>query len=151
VSRKISVLIALGLFLLFYLTVGVPWLVGLVESRGILVAFPIFLGVYAVVAYLLGAVVGHGPRALVLFVLIFLLGDIWAPPLLVGTNGEIPPLPAQQLASDVFFFTLFTSQGVPVQVAWWLTYLVVPVLIAAILVSEIRSRAVSRFIPQVML
>jgi tryptophan-rich sensory protein len=151
VNRKIAVIAALGVFLLLYLTVGVPWLVGLVEARGILTAFPIFLGVYAVVAYMLGAVVGHGPRALVLFVLIFLLGDIWAPPLLVGQNGEVPSLPAQQLASDVFFFTLFTSQGVSVQAAWWLTYLVVPILIATVLVFEIKSRAVSRFIPQVML
>ena len=121
-NRKLSVIIAIAASLLIYLVIGVPWLISLVETNGILVAFPVFLLFYSIFAYLIGAVVKQGPRAFALFLFAFLLGDIIMPPILVSMSGAIPPLASQQLASDVFFFTLYTNFGAPVVLAYWLTY-----------------------------
>ncbi|KUO40648.1 MAG: hypothetical protein APZ16_04525 [Candidatus Hadarchaeum yellowstonense] len=149
--KKLYTIVAVAVFLFLYIQVGIPFLSRLVQSNGVLVAFPIFLLMYGVFAYLAGAVAGQGPKAFVLFLLGFIAGDIWVPPILVGMNGQIPALPEQQLASDVFFFQLFRSWNFGVVEAWWLTYLVVPVIALAIFVFELRTGKVSKIIPRVML
>lgn len=149
--RKLYLFAGLAIFFVVYLTVGVPVLVSLVETHGILVAFPICLLVYAILAYVLGAFVNKGPIAVVLFLFGFLLADIIAPPILVGTNGELPALASQQLSSDVFFYSAFVALGLSVTAAWWACYLGVPLLCAAVLIMELKKRAISRFIPNVML
>jgi len=149
--KKLYLFAGLGIFFIVYLTVGVPALINLTETNGVLVAFPIFLGVYAILAYFLGATVGHGPLALVLFMFGFLLADIAAPPLLVSSSGTIPTMASAQLSSDVFFFTLFICAGMSIATAWWSTYLIVPMVCAGIIILELKSRALSRYLPKMVL
>jgi len=150
-QRKLTVIIALAIGLVVYLTLGIPWFTGLVETNGILVAFPIFLSIYAIFAYIVGAMAaGRGAQVFVIFICAFLLGDILLPPLLVARNGQIPELPSQQLASDVFFFEAFTAMGFGVVAAYWMTYLLVPLLCAIILVLELKSKAFSRYLPNII-
>jgi hypothetical protein len=149
--KRVYVIVGMAAFLVIYLQLGVPMLANMVTTSGVLTAYPVFLLTYCAFAYLAGAVVGQGPKALVLFVLGFIAGDIWVPPILVGTNGQIPTLPEQQLASDVFFFQLFRSAGFGVAEAWWLTYFAVPVLAISVFVFELKTSAISRVIPRVML
>jgi len=149
--KKLYLFVGLAIFFVIYLTAGIPFLINLVETRGVLVAFPVYLGIYAIFAYVVGGIAGKGPMALVLFVFGFLLADIWAPPIQVGMDGAIPPLASQQLASDVFFFTAFASMGLGITLSWWLTYLGVPLFCAAIVIMELKTRRISKFIPNVML
>jgi len=149
--NRLQLFTGLGVGFVLYLVIGVPALIRLTETNGVLVAFPIFLAIYAVFAYFVGAVAGHGPLAIVLFVFGYLFVDVIAPPLLVSQAGQVPTLASAQLASDVFFFTLFTSVGIGVTVAWWATYLLVPMSCAAIIILELKSRTLSRYLPKVML
>jgi hypothetical protein len=149
--RKLYWFAGLGVFFVVYLLIGIPALDSITQNNGVLVSFPIFLGIYAIFAYLLGAMVGHGPIAVVLFIFGYLLADIAAPPLLVSIAGAIPTLASAQLASDVFFFTIFTSIGIGVTASWWLTYLAVPMLCAGIIILELKGRVLSRYLPKMML
>jgi len=138
----------LALFLIVYLKVGVPYLSNLAVTNGVVIAYSLFLIFYAVFAYLAGAIVGKGPKALVLFLLVFLIGDLWVLPIMLPMNH--PPVgltPEQSLSSDVFLYQVYSSFGLSYAAIWWLIYLVTPLSLLGLLMLELKSNRLSRYIP----
>lgn len=146
--KKLYLLAGLGVFLLLYISFGVPFLTGMVETQGVLVAFPIFILIYAVIAYVAGGMIKKSGKALVVFIAGFLAADTIMPPLLVSASGEIPALASSQLASDVFFFSLFRSWGIATSISYYLTYIGVPLLMFLVLALELKRSAFSRYLPK---
>ena len=151
-NRKLSVIIAIAVFLVVYLSIGVPWVVGLARTHGTNTAFLVFLAFYCIFAYLAGAVVGRGPKALAMFITTFMIADIWLFPMMIPYSGPPSGLtPEQQISSDMFFYSIYTGAGFPHVLAWWATYLFTPLAFLVLFVYELKASIISRHIPRVML
>ena len=148
--KKLWILLVIGCLLFIYIQAGVPLLEEMVRTQGVLVAFPVFILIYALFAFFFGGFVGRSGKALVVFVAGFIGGDVIVPPILVSAAGDIPVLANQQLASDVFFFSIFRSWGISNLIAYYLTYIGIPLLMFAILALELRYSTFSRYLPKVM-
>ena len=150
--KRLYIIGAIAIFLMIYLKVGVPYISNLVVSSGVKVAFLVFLGFYCLFAYLAGAIIGRGPKALAIFITAFLVADIWLFPLMIPYDH--PPIgltPEAQISSDLFFYQIYTDAGVGHTGAWWLTYLFTPLAFLILFVYELKASVISRHIPRLMI
>ena len=144
---KLHIIIIIFAAILGYLFIGIPALNALTTSSGILVSYPIFLLSIIVFSMIIGKLVPTGKlgaKVFVIFLAGYLLLDILTPPLLVPFGSTPNLAPSQQMAGDMFFYTLFTSFALPHLISWILTYIFISLLLVVIMIFEIGQSRISR-------
>jgi hypothetical protein len=133
-----------------YVFIGIPLLTQIVSSQGVMVGYPLEIVAVLVLAYLFAGYLLKSRKLFVLFMIVFLVQDIITPPIMIPLSGATQLDAGQQVAGDVFLYTLFTSQGLNHITSWLLTYLIVPILLLILLAYELRTNRLSALIPHVI-
>lgn len=138
--------VAIILMILFYF-VGIPTLNKIVLTFGVLVTYPIFLTLVAIISYLIGAVVYKGwVGALVGPIVAFVVDDL-APPYMLPVNVAPVLTPEQAFASDVFLYEI-GRQLLNWTHAWSraLAYLIIPSSIVITLIIFLKRKQIKEAI-----
>lgn len=134
--------IAFSIAVTLFVTLGYLLLNNLVIKYGVLIAYPVFLVMFLAGSYMLGSTIRHGLKSALVLFFIFITSDIIIPPMMIPLFNPTTLAPVQSLASDVFFYTLFTAKLHLVHyAAWALTYIAVPslcILLLALFLSKGR-------------
>lgn len=107
-----------------------PFLEKIADNEGIvigtLVAFFVFFGVYFGLFVILGNDISKGARnALTLLILYIILGT-WDYPMVIPRSGVINLEASQSISSDLAFYLIFISLGIPHGIARAITYILIP-------------------------
>lgn len=139
--------------LVLWLTIGIRFFNWLNKETGPVVSYGLFLLGWGVLFGFTGASLGNGGRGLTwmaLSIAVFIIGDTVVPPILIPYDGATRLTGEQALASDVFFYSIFTAIGLPHQVSWVLTYFGAPVTAVLVVVYTARYSAARRRIKGIM-
>lgn len=130
IGREEQILIGLLLVLSFWFLFGMDMFNGLLTSN-FLVGYIMFISVYVFLTfrYILGWEVNG--KQFISLILIFLALDIVIYPILIPKTGLSALSPEQMASSDVFIYSLLPAV-LPHMARYYLTYVVVPVILLAI-------------------
>ena len=136
---------AVGLLIWFFAII--PYFANLSVTHGIILSFSLFLAL----SYLYFRVVFKTTRMptkhLALFVWSYIVIDIIQPPKLITMASDTALLtPEQAFASEVYFYNIFTSLGLPHASAWYLTYFGIPILALAILMLHYSGKPLDKIV-----
>lgn len=148
---KIYMLAVLAIILGLYVFIGIPVLTQIVSTQGILIGYPLEIIAVLILIYLFAAELLKSRKLFVIFMLAFLFQDIVTPPIMIPFAGPTALAPAQQVAGDVFLYTIFTQQMLlPHMAAWLLTYFIIPLILLAAIAYELGTSRLSKLVPVVL-
>lgn len=145
------IIIGIAAILAAYLLVGVPILTSIVEKQGILAGYPLEILAVLLLAYMFAGYLIRNRRLFVLFMLVFLLQDIVTPPFMIPIEGVTKLAPGQQIAGDVFIYTVATQIfALPHLAAWLITYFIIPLMLLVAIAYELKTKRLSMLVPHII-
>jgi hypothetical protein len=139
-KTKAGQITALAVGLLFYIAYIVPFLENLVQTQGILIAYPLFLFSVSAFSVMIGKVSFSRKVpfiAIIIFMLLISISDLLYPPWAIPRNQ--PPA-EQMLKIDLFMYKIYSSLGMPHRMIYWTTYVITPILALLIVFYLTKSR-----------